>query len=168
MKGSLKLLKILQWKQFKGVSGFFFRHPLLFLSAITATGQCLLICDRMFGKSHHKNNKANAFRHALWNMMLMRNAFVVEKNSEKVRSWVKSLTDWHETFSPNPPLARSMDLHNNAAGRQLYLQNFDRNGVKNSQLTQALLPLLKTARKINSTEELHRFPGELIYIKDEK
>lgn len=168
MKGAIRLIKILNWKQIKGVAGFFFSHPLLFLTSVSATANCLRICDRIFGKAHHLDSRANAFRHALWNMMIMRNARVLEKDCNKVLQWTENLTDWHEAFSPNRELAKTMDLHNNATGRAVFMQNFREKKVKNTQLTQALLPLLKSAGQIVRVEDVHKFHGQLVYIKEEE
>ena len=166
MEGALKLLKILEWRQIKGVIGFFFRHPFLFTSAIPATWECVAICDQLFGKTHHKNNKANAFRHALWNMMLTRNALRFERDPDKALGWAKIITDWHEDFSPNDPLARSMDLHNNDTGRRLYRLKFADKRANNTQLTQALVPLLEKAVKIEHPNQVRDHHSRLVFIKD--
>ncbi|THD69416.1 hypothetical protein E7Z59_03560 [Robertkochia marina] len=165
MNAPLKLLRIIQWRQLKGVAGFFFRHPILFLSALPATWQCVSICDRKFGNTHHKDNKANAFRHALWNMLLVRNALLCCSNSMTSEAWAKELTDWHEDFSPNRDLARAMDLHNNQTGRLLYREKFGKKPVKNQQITQALLPLLKDAKKLKDSQmTMNHAPLQLLYL----
>ena len=166
MNGPLKLLRIVQWKQLKGVSGLFFRHPLLFISALPATWQCIEICDKLFGKAHHKHNKANAFRHALWNMMLIKFALRSGSSLKNAKIWAKKITDWHEDFSPNSREARAMDLHNNHAGRALYEINFGKKQVKNTQITQALLPLLNQAVIFKTTEDLKSIDHfQLVYLK---
>ena len=166
MNGPLRLLKIVQWKQLKGVIGFFFRHPFLLLSALPATWQCVGICDHLFGNTHHKHNKANAFRHALWNMLLMRNALKTGSSLEDATKWAQEFTDWHEDFSPNKEPARSMDFHNNAVGRLLYREKFNMKRVKNIQITQALLPLLEKAVLTENIEEVRSTPPtRLVFLK---
>lgn len=165
MNGPLRLLRIVEWRQLKGVAGFFFRHPILFLSALPATWQCVSICDHKFGKTHHKDNKANAFRHALWNMLLVRNALLCGSTPVAAEAWAKQLTDWHEDFSPNRDLARAMDLHNNQLGRLLYHKKFGKKGVKNQQITQALLPLLEEAEKLEDSQKTMKHnPLQLLYL----
>lgn len=165
MNGPLRILQSLKWKQLKGVFGFFVRHPFLFCSALPATWQCIAICDRHFGKSHHRDNQANAFRHALWNMLLIKYAMTTGTTYPKADRWAKAFTDWHEDFSPNPETARAMDLHNNQAGRRLYEDHFKKNRVKNTQITQALLPLLKDAVRINTVSDLSQIhTNRLVYL----
>lgn len=165
MSDLLRLFRIVQWRQLKGVTGFFFRHPFLFLSALPATLQCVSICDRLFGKTHHKDNKANAFRHALWNMLLVRNALKTGSSPKAAAGWAKELTDWHEDFSPNRELARAMDLHNNNTGRVLYREKFGIKQVKNQQITQALLPLLEDAVILKDPELITEHnPLQLVYL----
>lgn len=167
MKQVLQLLRDLNGQKIKGAARFFTRHPLLFSSAIPATLRCIAICNRLFGKAHHKNNKTNAFRHALWNMLLMRNASGVVKTIEEASHWAEDLTLWHEDeFSPNPPLPRAMDLHNNRIGRELFGREFKNQSPDPDQITQALLPLLDQAVKIKATEDLKTLKDRLVYITD--
>lgn len=167
MKDRLRLLQIIEWRQLKGVARFFFRHPLLFSSAVLATTKCLAISHDLFGNTHHKDNKANAFRHALWNMLLVRYAMVFENDVKQAVRWARKLTDWHEDFSPNDPLARTMDLHNNRIGRDLYTRKFACKSPGSAQLTQALLPLLDSAIKMRFPQQATATTHVLLYITDE-
>ncbi len=84
---------------------------------------------------------------------------------EKAEAWAKELTDWHEDFSPNRDLARVMDLHNNQTGRLLYREKFGKKPVKNEQITQALLPLLKDAKKLTDPQmTMNHAPLQLLYL----
>lgn len=81
---------------------------------------CLKICNKEYGKTHYKNNKANAFRHALWNILIIKKCNHYNNNIKKCIAWTKTITDWHETFSVNKDLERKMDIHNNEVGRNFY------------------------------------------------
>lgn len=166
MEGRLQLVRIPNWKHIKGAARFFTRHPLLFGSALIATSTCMAICNAHFGDAHHRNNRANAFRHALWNMLLLRNALKYVQHSEKAYNWAETLTNWHEEANPNPPLAKAMDLHNNRIGRELFRQKFENEVPHNDQLTQALLPLLDQAVKITSPGNAEDIKKHLVYIID--
>ncbi|MBL7471837.1 DUF6973 domain-containing protein [Robertkochia sediminum] len=167
MKQVLQLLRDLNGRKIKGAARLFTRHPLLFSTAIPATLRCIGVCNRLFGTAHHKNNKTNAFRHALWNMLLMSSASGVVKTIEEAAKWAEDLTCWHEDeLSPNPPLPRAMDLHNNRIGRELYSHQFKNQSPDPEQITQALLPLLDQAVKIRATEDLKTLNDHLVYITE--
>jgi len=97
-------------------------NPVYILPTYSATKETLKICDEKFGNAHHKNNKANAFRHALWNFLIAEKCFRRNNSVEKSIFWTKKITDLHEELSPNKSLARTMDLHNNEVGRKLFQQ----------------------------------------------
>ena len=99
------------------------RHPLWVFPTIKATRECVAMCNLIYGKEHHRNTAANAFRHALWNFYIARACYKRNGSTEKVLQWTKKFTDWHEDFSKNPPIARQMDLHNNRIGRMLFKEN---------------------------------------------
>lgn len=167
MKQVLQLLRDLNGRKMKGAARLFTRHPLLFCTAIPATHRCISICNKLFGKAHHKNNKTNAFRHALWNMLLMSYASGIVKTIEEAAKWAEVLTCWHEDeFSPNLPLPRAMDLHNNRIGRELFAREFKNQSPDTEQITQALLPLLDQAVKISSTADLKTLNDHLVYITE--
>src|SRR5690606_22157464 len=86
---------------------------------------CVCISTAHYGKLHHKNGPANAFRHALWNFMIVR-ACRRYSGEQRALSWAGKITHWHEDSFPNGKLARAMDLHNNAVGRDLLGEHRDR------------------------------------------
>jgi len=100
-------------------------HPLLIWPTIKATRECVRISTAHYGKLHHKNGPANAFRHALWNFMIAR-ACRRYSGEQRALSWAGKITHWHEDSFPNGKLARAMDLHNNAVGRDLLGEHRDR------------------------------------------
>ncbi len=77
-------------------------------------------------------------------------------------AWAQIITDKHEELSPNEPLAKAMDLHNNAEGRNLFEQ-FDFESIE--EIMEVLKEKLKTSKKIESVSEIDNFNNELIYIK---
>ncbi len=99
------------------------RNPWWVLPTVKATRECVADCNLQYGKAHHRNSPANAFRHALWNYYVARACYGKNTEMEKVLQWTEKFTDWHEDFSKNPPLARLMDLHNNRNGRILFKSN---------------------------------------------
>ncbi len=59
------------------------QNPILVYPTIKVTRRTMSICDDMYGEAHHKNGKANAFRHALWNMLICNAANKIHKNEQK-------------------------------------------------------------------------------------
>ena len=108
-----KVIKSLKYKQLKSAFFLFLKKPLFVYPTLKATVTSYKISQKEFPKTHYLNGKANAFRHALWNIIICNecNKWVI--NIEKAVSWAKTITDWHEELSPNKPLDKAMDLHNN-------------------------------------------------------
>ncbi len=96
------------------------RCPWWVLPTIKATRECVATSNLIYGKEHHRNTPANAFRHALWNYNIARACYRGNDQINKVLLWAEKVTDWHEDFSKNSPLAMKMDLHNNRVGRSLF------------------------------------------------
>jgi RHS repeat-associated protein len=68
---------------------------------------------RRFGKQGH-NDCSDAFRHAYWNALMVKR---VGKN------WAKRWGDAHEQNPKQPKIEKKMDLHNNAVGRKIAIDN---------------------------------------------
>ena len=115
-----KLVKALDFKQIISLLGWFLRNPPFMIATVSATFKTYRISQREFPDIHGKLNKANAFRHALWNALIARNCSRFSKNMDSVLNWTKKITDWHEEFAPNDLLAKEMDLHNNRIGREVF------------------------------------------------
>ena len=92
------------------------------ISTVKATFSVMKIAQKEFPDVHGHHNKANAFRHALWNIYIANKCKRFSKNNSQIIDWTKGFTDWHEEFSPNEEIAKSMDLHNNLIGRQLFIE----------------------------------------------
>tara|TARA_R110002051_G_scaffold4229_2_gene22642 strand:+ start:37353 stop:37814 length:462 start_codon:yes stop_codon:yes gene_type:complete len=139
------------------------RHPLFVIPTLQATRKCVAICDTHFGKAHHRNGPANAFRHALWNMMIVQKSVFSGRDFKEAMVWAKTITNWHEDFSPNRPLARAMDIHNNKAGRDLITIHQDKTV---EEFTLLLLEMLPLSRKHTELQELINDTGYLVHIED--
>ena len=141
---------------------FLFRPGLLF-PTYRATRQTVQICNRLFGKAHHKDNKTNAFRHALWNFLIAEKSLPQLKEKTKAIAWAKEITDLHEKLSPNPELPRTMDLHNNEVGRSLFQQE-----IASEEIIEKLQEMMKEAQFVDQATEIPNYPERLVYIESLK
>ena len=71
-----------------------------------ATLKTLNVVNEKFPGVHDGHNKANAFRHAFWNVIIANECYRFSSNIDKVLGWTKTITDWHEEFSPNKKMPR--------------------------------------------------------------
>tara|TARA_B100000949_G_C14254357_1_gene439741 strand:+ start:1030 stop:1521 length:492 start_codon:yes stop_codon:yes gene_type:complete len=141
---------------------FLFRPGLLF-PTYRATRQTVQICNRLFGKAHHKDNKTNAFRHALWNFLIAEESLPQLKEKTKAIAWAKEITDLHEKLSPNPELPRTMDLHNNEVGRSLFQQE-----IASEEIIEKLQEMMKEAQFVDQATEIPNYPERLVYLESLK
>jgi len=67
-------------------------------------------------------NRADGFRHAVWNALLCRETGTQYDNITDCLRWAKQFTDAHESLptSCGSELDSMMDIHNNAVGREKY------------------------------------------------
>tara|TARA_B110000503_G_scaffold36653_1_gene59927 strand:- start:257 stop:637 length:381 start_codon:yes stop_codon:yes gene_type:complete len=115
------VIKGVRFKQLKSVLLFLFKHPVFMISTVMATFNAVRVSQKEFPNTHGFHNKANAFRHALWNIFIAKECSRFSKNNYEIISWTKEFTDWHEDFAPNKELSKTMDLHNNYIGREMFL-----------------------------------------------
>ncbi|WP_310991620.1 DUF6973 domain-containing protein [Aequorivita marina] len=157
-----RIFNNLDFKQLFGLLGLFLRNPLYTIPTIFATKDCMNIAQREYGSKHHLSNPANAFRHALWVILITRKCLKWKNNEEKAVSWAKKFTDWHEDFSPNKPLDRAMDLHNNQVGLAFYKD------VKN-KTEEEIVSFLKEkaleAKRVETVDAVESFENKLVYIE---
>ena len=145
------IIKGLNFKQLISISVKFFKHPLFMFSTIEATLQTFKFSQKEFPGIHGKHNKANAFRHALWNVLIAKKCTRFSKNQRSILHWTKEITDWHEEFSPNEKIAKAMDLHNNQFGRDFYSSN---STLSVSELINQLKKKLEKSILVNSLSEV--------------
>ncbi len=160
------LLKSLSFKQLFGLAPLFLKNPILFYPTLRATKYTYLISNREFGRAHHKNGPANAFRHALWNFLIAQESLKRNKNLGKSIEWAKTITDWHEEFSPNNPLAKAMDLHNNKIGRNLFINaNKGTERLPMESAVKQLIKLTLNSKMITEPSELQTHSDSLVHIE---
>ncbi len=158
--GILKLVKPKDvWSLFK----LLLRFPLFAYPTIKATFKCIRLSNKYFGKRHHTNNAANAFRHALWNYLIVVECRKWTREEHKAIQWAELITNWHEEFSPNKDLARAMDLHNNQVGRNMFKVHSDTSTEKGIDLLKEMVP---HSRKINDIEDLSNYTDRLVHLID--
>ncbi len=129
-----------------------------------ATKQCMAVSTKYFQRKHYNNGQANAFRHALWNYLIALKCTDRSKNLDRVLSWTKCITDWHETAFVNRPLAQRMDLHNNAVGRTFFIK--EKINTKDAAIAY-FLELATRSIKITENSTLKEFPLTLVHINDD-
>ncbi|MCR9182333.1 MAG: hypothetical protein NXH73_05355 [Flavobacteriaceae bacterium] len=158
-------IKSLNIKQLFLLGRTFIVNPLYFFPTHRATLQTVQICDGLFGKAHHINNVSNAFRHALWNILIAKNVYQKNNSVENSAEWAKKVTDLHEKLAPNSKLEMVMDLHNNEVGRVIFAKKQLQNKAENEIISE-LKEKMKTAVKISSIEEIEENKSEFVYIED--
>jgi hypothetical protein len=160
---SWKIIKGLNFRQLKSLTVLLFKHPFFMLSTMKATFSVMRIAQKEFPNVHGLLNKANAFRHALWNVFIAIECSRFSKNTDAVLKWTKEFTDWHEEFAPNEELAKIMDLHNNFIGRELYKQTESRD---KKQWVEFIKNQLLDAVQITSVTDVEKYPNQLVYLEN--
>ncbi len=159
----ITIIKQIKAKQLFGFFRFFIRHPLFAVSTFFATVKTYNIAEKEFTKIHGRNNKANAFRHALWNALIAKSCSTYSNNKKNIIRWTKDVTDWHEKLFVNESLSREMDLHNNQIGRELFI-NHDK--LSSKELSNVLLKSLNSAVFVLSLKGISEATNELVYLED--
>ena len=144
-----------------------FSHPIFSVLTFFATYKTYKISEKLFPKTHGLHGAGNAFRHALWNSLIMMYCCKVS-SPKKALIWTEKITQMHEDLFPNEPLQRKMDLHNNKVGRDYFMQllpTIHRQFFETSFFVDQLLALTQQIKTVKSVDETFGF--ELIMI-DEK
>lgn len=139
----------------------FLKNPLLILPTLRATKRTLQICNSLYGNEHNKSTRANAFRHALWNILICCYSEKRTNNKELSSIWTQNVTNLYEKVTKNDFLEKTMDLHNNAFGRKVFLDIIDDSEAKIITLLQKKT---KYAQKIAKIEDVENLKHELVYI----
>ena len=145
------------------LSLLFLSRPLYIIPTIRATTKTLTICDRLYNNTHHKSSKANAFRHALWNVLICRNVIKYTKNKQKSVFWAQKVGDLYEKVTQNEILDQEMDLHNNTVGRIFFLNHFDQ---KEAKIIDLLQKMSQKAQKTDKIEQMHQHKNDLVYLTE--
>ncbi len=139
-------------------------RPHFIWPTIKATKDCISISTKNYGKLHHKNGPANAFRHAFWNYLIAKRCFKWQKNEEVVLAWAKKVTDWHEDSFPNKKLPKTMDLHNNELGRFIFEQNTDKS---EQEIIELLKQMALESIKIDRNSTLSEYKNQMVHILEQ-
>ena len=164
----MKLGSILRSMDFKKLWSLFLlciRFARFVIPTIKATRKTISICDELYQKAHHRNGPENAFRHALWNALIVQRSVARKLPKSRALAWAKTFTDWHEDFSPNAPLARAMDLHNNRVGRSLADRFYDE---REDFIVAQLLKMVPLSRKRTNSQQFSEDIGYLVHIEESK
>tara|TARA_Y100001001_G_scaffold100119_1_gene97851 strand:- start:5909 stop:6394 length:486 start_codon:yes stop_codon:yes gene_type:complete len=160
----VNLLAVAKRVDFKNIlKGVFIglSRPHFILPTIKATKDCIAISTKNYGKLHHKNGPANAFRHAFWNYLIAKRCFNWQRNEEAVLVWAKKVTDWHEDSFPNKQLAKAMDLHNNEVGRFIFVKNTEKT---EQEIVELLRKMTLESIKIDEKSTLSEHKNRMVHI----
>lgn len=157
-----KSIKGLQFSYLLEISKLFLRHPLFALTTFKGTFDAYTISQKSFPKTHSKEGKANAFRHALWNILIAKNCLFFSKNIDVVLNWTKTITDKHEELAPNAPLSGAMDLHNNELGRRWFVVLKEKN---NKEIITFLNEKIQEAVRIDENTSLNQVEN-LVFLEN--
>ena len=153
----------MKFNQLLKLAGITLGSPIRMYRTARATTRCMQICNREFGKTHHLHNRANAIRHALWNILILKHLYGKRSNMVSLLKWTERITTWHEDFSVNLPLERAMDLHNNAVGR-FWFSELKFMGEK--EIVEKLKQRAQAARQIVDVNETKLCFGRLVYLSE--
>ena len=159
----MKLLGVISKLKFRELIiliRIFILSPLYFLPTLRATKNTLKNCNVRYGDLHHGHNPANAYRHALWNLLLCEEIYILTQSIEKSINWSHKITGLHEELSPNSPPEKAMDLHNNRIGREIFLESIS----EKINPTQLLDQKMGNAVRVSSAVDIEKMQKELVYL----
>jgi hypothetical protein len=140
----------------------FLKHPLLVFPTLSATKRTFEICNIHFGNTHHRSNPANAFRHALWNVLICEKSLKWTRNKQKSVFWAQKVGDLYEKVTQNTPMEEEMDLHNNAVGIIYFLNLLGKN---EAEIIHYISIKMKSAQKVSKIEEMKSYRIEMVFIE---
>lgn len=158
-----KTIKRLNFQELLSLTGITLGSPIRMFKTAQATKTCMQICNREFGQTHHLHNRANAIRHALWNILILKRIYSERSNMVSMLKWTEKITTWHEDFSVNLPLERAMDMHNNAVGRYMFSEM---KFMSEKEIVEKLKQKAQLARQIVDVNDTKRYFGQLVYLTD--
>lgn len=156
------LLRNLTWRTAK----VFLSRPLFLIPTVIATIESIYLSEKLFTDSPDENGVANAYRHAVWNILIIKYSSLFS-SKEKASKWAEKITNLHEEIFPNPSFDRAMDLHNNRIGRNLF-RELSQNGIRSKK--KMLDYLFKTCEKaipLTNENEFVNYPDSLVYFRQE-
>lgn len=141
-------------------------HPLFSIMGFYAILRSFSLAQKHFPKTHSNNGIGNAFRHSLWNCLILMYCCKIS-SPQKALDFCKKMTDLHEELFPNEPLETKMDLHNNQVGIDLFMEllpGIHRQFFETSFFVEKLMQKTKTAKILEKLED--DFGDELVYLKE--
>ena len=157
------IIKGLEFRQVTSLFVWFVKHPLFMLATIRATFLTMKIAQSEYPYIHGEHNKANAFRHALWNLLIANSSMKFSSEIDVVINWSKKITDWHEKFSPNKIMAKKMDLHNNEFGRKKFKEWQSR---PRSEFVSLLKSEIFKAVLVRKESDFETIDDRLVYLEN--
>lgn len=157
----LSVLKRVSFKNILKVIFIVLRYPHFAVPTLKATRECMKVSTELYGRLHYKNGPANAFRHAFWNYLIAKKCHKWQKNIEVALNWTEKITDWHESAFPNTPLARKMDLHNNAVGRFVFKKYVEQT---ETEVIGILKQMAQDSKLIDTSSNLAELENQLVHI----
>jgi hypothetical protein len=152
----LKLGQLIQ------LSLLFISQPFLIGPTLTATKRTMVLCDELFGRAHHKSNKTNAFRHALWNILICHKTLKKTQNKDKSIVWTQKATSLYENVTDNGKMEKAMDLHNNKVGLNLFSTVFDK---KEEEIISILEKMMGKSQKVTKFDDFIKFNQVLVHLE---
>ncbi len=157
----VKILRKIRPAQLWRLLGFCLGNPLYAIPTMRATTRCMKVSEKKYGKAHHGDGPPNAFRHALWNVLIARYCARWRRGTARALLWTERITTWHESFSRNDPFSTAMDLHNNKVGRSYYSET---TGLSEVEMIEWVAGKAAIARAVTSVSEIDQYPNELVFI----
>jgi hypothetical protein len=151
----LKLGQLIQ------LSLLFLSKPFLIGPTLKATKRTMVLCDELFGQAHHRSNKTNAFRHALWNILICHKTLKKTHNNEESIIWTKKVTSLYEKVTDNRKMEKAMDLHNNKVGINLFSSVFDK---KEDEIISILQNMMEKSQKVTDFDDFIKFNHDLVHL----
>ncbi|RXG24413.1 DUF6973 domain-containing protein [Leeuwenhoekiella aequorea] len=157
-------LKTFNLLQLFKLAQLFITKPHYIKLTLQASKKAVVLANKHYGNTHQYNNRANAFRHALWVVLL--GQFVYQKNEDITiaKNWALKVTTAHEDIAVNKPLERTMDLHNNKVGILLLAELINK---KEDEIVLLLKKKAQEAQQICEPEEVVNLDNQLVYISEE-
>lgn len=163
----LKSLQTLSFKKVIKLLKLTFPHPLFSILGFYATMRSFSLAQTHFPKTHGNNGVGNAFRHSLWNCLILMYCCKIS-SPQKALDFCEKMTTMHEELFPNEPLETKMDLHNNRIGRDYFMKllpGVHRQFFETNFFVEELKTKAKAAKILENLDD--DFGDSLVYLKKE-
>ncbi len=160
-------------------------HPSLASPIKKAKEKANSLTDTNYPTSEKWRDKADAFRHAIWNVLICKYVGLDRNEISNCTEAAEEFSTKHETGADKPgtmtdidwELDKKMDLHNNAQGRK-YFESvawivrvgwFKVKRVRapsEDEIVTGIKTKLNSAQKISTSNDTSKYPNNIVYIKD--